>query len=74
MTDSQVFSWFSLLPGAMKNRRAIIRNMLAHANEDHMGSEDRTICVRALELTAGQETDYHHTDSHSRQHIVRGQL
>lgn len=60
MTDQQIFCWLSLLPGAMKNKRAIIRDLLIHANTDQMSSEDRQICMRALELSAGLEKDYHH--------------
>ena len=51
MTDTEIRDWLQLLPGeVLTYKLRIVADLLAHANEDRMSSEDRTVCHRAAHL------------------------
>lgn len=51
MNDLEIREWMELL-SHFPNRtvKATIDDLMVHASDDEMSGEDRTICVRALEL------------------------
>ena len=51
MTDTEIRDWLRLLPDEVPaSKLRVVANLLAHANEDRMSSEDRTACHRAAHL------------------------
>ena len=51
MSDTEIREWLRLLPGnVLETKMSVVKNLIAHANEDRMLTEDRMACQRALHL------------------------
>jgi hypothetical protein len=56
MTDPEILEWINWLQRSgklmdkPKSARALIVDLIRHANTDHMSVDDRQICSRALKL------------------------
>lgn len=63
MSDDEIRDWLNLLPLSVSpgspvvGKSGVIEDLLRHANEDGMSTEDRTACTRGLELLNERTVD-----------------